>query len=386
MSSMRSTFVNTDDPIYRVLQQHLDKQSVGFPSVKSGADIRLLKRLFTSEEARLALHLTDKYEPTETVAERAAGEFSAEQVARLLDSMLMKGAIGWKEKKRSAHWCVLPLVIGMYECQDGNPSPEFLNDADAYMKTLKFGTSFLSVKPSQMRTIPINKSIPVEHAVATYDQVRSIVQNSPGPFVVLPCICRKSHAMKGNACEKTSREETCLAFGDMARMVLRRKHCREVTREEVLAILERNEEDGLILQPANTQRPEFICSCCGCCCGMLSFQRRLPRPVDFWSSSFFAEVDPAACVHCGTCVTRCQVGAIAMDGPAGGAAVNRDRCIGCGLCVPTCPSQAVRLRRVDVAVVPPLDEEELCDEIMANKKGAVGQLQTMVKAALKMKP
>jgi electron transport complex protein RnfB len=378
--------MSPDDPIYRLLQRHLDKQAIGFPSVKSGADIRLLKRLFTPDEAKLALHLTYKPSPIQQVIERAAPEFPAEQTGRLLDIMLQKGAIGWKERDGVGHWYVLPMVIGMYECQDGTPSPEFLDDARAYMKTLRFGTSFLSVKPSQMRTIPINKSISVEHHVATYDQVRAIVQHSPGPFVVLPCICRKSHAMKGNACEKTSREETCLAFGDMARMVLRRKHCREVSRDEVLAILERNEEDGLVLQPANTQQPEFICSCCGCCCGMLSFQRLLPRPVDFWSSSFFAEVDPVSCVHCGTCVTRCQVSAISLSGPSGEAQVNLDKCIGCGLCVPTCPSQAVRLKKKDAAFVPPLDEEALCDDIMANKQGAVGQVQTLVKAALKMKP
>ena len=36
-----------DSDIYRKLQQHLDKMPVGFPSVKSGADIRVLKHLFT---------------------------------------------------------------------------------------------------------------------------------------------------------------------------------------------------------------------------------------------------------------------------------------------------------------------------------------------------
>ena len=164
------------------------------------------------------------------------------------------------------------------------------------MKTLRFGRPCSRSNPP--RCAPSRSTRASRSSITLPRTTRSaaIVQNSPGPFVVLPCICRKSNAMRGKACAKTSREETCLAFGDMAKMVLRRKHCREVSREEVLAILERNEEDGLVLQPANTQQPEFICSCCGCCCGMLSFQRLLPRPVDFWSSSFFAEVTrPPAC-------------------------------------------------------------------------------------------
>jgi ferredoxin len=371
-----------DDSIYRLLQQHLDRQAVGFPSVKSGADIRLLRRLFTPEEAKLALHLTYKPSPTEAVAASAGAEWAAGEVAALLESMLQKGAIGWKRRDGADHWYVMPLVVGMYECQDGEPSPEFLQDSDAYMRTLAFGKSFLAVKPSQMRTIPVNRSIPVEHPVATYDQTRELLREARGPFVVLPCICRRSQAMRGKPCAKVTREETCLGFGDMAAMVLRRSHGREVTREEALAVLEANQEDGLVLQPANARRPEFICSCCGCCCGMLSIQKRLPHPSDFWSSSYFAEVSAEACAQCGTCVSRCQVNAVTLSGPAGEAVVNRDRCIGCGLCVTTCPGEALRLVRKEGEPAPPADEEALCDEIMANKKGTLGQLQMLAKVAL----
>jgi hypothetical protein len=54
--------------------------------------------------------------------------------------------------------------------------------------------------------------------------------------------------------------------------------------------------------------------------------------------------------------------------------------------VTTCPSEAVRLKQKQSTMVPPENEEALNDEIMVNKQGAVGQVQTMVKAALKMKP
>lgn len=374
-----------DDTIHRSLQQHLDKQAVGFPSVKSGADIRLLRRLFTPEEARLALHLSYRPAPTVRIAQDAAADWTGEQVQSLLESMLQKGAIGWKRRDGVDHWYVMPMVVGIYECQDGAPSPEFLKDADAYMRTLAFGKSFLAVKPSQMRTIPVNRSVPVEHRVATYDQAREVLREAKGPFVVLPCICRKSQALRGKPCAKVAREETCLAFGDMAAMVLRRKHGREIAREEVLAILEANQEDGLVLQPANARKPEFICSCCGCCCGMLSIQKRLPHPSDFWSSSYRAEVSADACAQCGTCVSRCQVNAIALSGPGGEAVVNPDRCIGCGLCVTTCPAEAVRLVGKEAATAPPEDEEALCDEIMANKKGPLRQVQMLAKVALRMR-
>ncbi|MHB8908571.1 MAG: hypothetical protein ACYDAA_06795 [Syntrophales bacterium] len=50
------------EQIYRNLQRHLDNQAVGYPATKSGAEIRILKRLFSPDEARLAMHLT--YNPS----------------------------------------------------------------------------------------------------------------------------------------------------------------------------------------------------------------------------------------------------------------------------------------------------------------------------------
>ena len=41
--------------IYRKLQQHLDKQVTRFPKLKSGADLELLKYVFSPEQAELQL-------------------------------------------------------------------------------------------------------------------------------------------------------------------------------------------------------------------------------------------------------------------------------------------------------------------------------------------
>jgi hypothetical protein len=164
--------------IFRRLQRHLDKQAVGFPAAWSGADIRLLKRLFTPDEARVALDLSYKPMPTTQILGRADASFPAEQTKRLLESMLAKGAIGWKEKGGTDHWYVIPLVVGMYEQQDGAPSPELERDARAYFKTLSYSAAFLPSSRTDADD-PVNQSIPVEHPVATYDQIRGVV-DAPG--------------------------------------------------------------------------------------------------------------------------------------------------------------------------------------------------------------
>jgi ferredoxin len=99
----------------------------------------------------------------------------------------------------------------------------------------------------------------------------------------------------------------------------------------------------------------YVCNCCGCCCGIL-------RGITDWGiensvahANYYAVIDPDLCLACGTCVERCQVGAISEAD--GWSVVDRRRCIGCGLCVTACPNQAATLaRKPDSEVVhPPAD-------------------------------
>jgi len=151
-----------------------------------------------------------------------------------------------------------------------------------------------------------------------------------------------------------------------------------------MAILETNQKEGLVLQPSNTERAEFICSCCGCCCGMLGVFQSLPKPLDFWATNYFAEVNPEICTACGTCVDRCQVDAISIDERLNVSRVNLIRCIGCGNCVTTCPSEAISLIKKDKETVPPKDSESLYEIIAANRKGMLGKVMLAMRL-IKMK-
>jgi ferredoxin len=233
-----------------------------------------------------------------------------------------------------------------------------------------------------MRTIPIAKSLRPQHQVSTYDEVTTLLRQAEAPFVVLECICRKKKAISGKPCRVTGRKETCLATGSMAQAALRNGIGREITLEETLATLEANQKEGLVLQPSNTQKAEFICSCCGCCCGMLGMHQGLPKPVDFWASNYYAAVDADACNGCGNCEARCQVGAARVSGKTKKASVDVNRCIGCGLCVPTCPREAISLKKKPAEASPPKTRDELHDIIMAHKRGRFGKLKLVGKLVL----
>ena len=289
-----------NNQVYVKLQKHLDNQAVGFPVTRSGVELKILKHIFTPAEAEIACCLSYKFEPLETIFNRAGHLVdSAAELEKRFDRIQQKGGLESKIKHGQMHYCNSPLVVGMYEFQQNRLTPEFVEDFNEYTSSKNFGLAFLSTKLPQLRTIPVSKSIDPQHNVATFDEVMTLLQQAEEPFVTIDCICRKKKSIEGHACTLTDRKETCLAIGSIARMVLRSGTGREITRDEAMSIIAQNQKQGLVLQPSNTQKAEFICSCCGCCCGMLRTHQNLPKPLKFWASNFYAAVDRVTCEGCG---------------------------------------------------------------------------------------
>ena len=365
-----------NDHVYIKLQKHLDNQAVGFPATRSGVELKILKHIFTPQEAEIATYLSYRLEPLKTIFDRVGHLVeSPEELEALFDRIQKKGGIESKIKNGKKHYCNSPLVVGMYEFQLGRLTPEFIKNFDEYTSDKKFGIEFLSTELPQMRTIPVAKSIHPQHHVSTFDEVTSLLRQAEAPFVIIECICRKKKSMEGKSCKATDRKETCLAMGAVAQTVLLSGNGREIARDEAVSIIEKNQKQGLILQPSNTEKAEFICSCCGCCCGMLSVHKSLPKPLDFWAANFQAAVDMESCEGCGVCEKRCQVNAVRVSAKKQHALVDLNRCIGCGVCVTGCPTNAISLLKKPNQVKPPQTREDLYEIIMAKKKGRLGKLK-----------
>ena len=369
-----------NNQVYVNLQKHLDRQAVGFPATRSGAEIKILKHIFSPEEAEIACCLSYKFEPLKTIVSRAGHRVnSSGELEKSLDRIQKKGGIESRIKNGKMHYCNAPLVVGMYEFQLNRLTPDFIEDFNEYTSDKKFGIEFLSTKLPQMRTIPVAKSIHPQHNASTFDEVAALLQQAEEPFVIFECICRKKKSLAGHTCKVTDRKETCLAVGSMARMALLSGNGREITRDAAISIIEQNQKQGLVLQPSNTEKAEFICSCCGCCCGMLRTHKNLPKPLEFWASNFYAAVDRVACEGCGACMKRCQVGAVSVSKKKQPAMVDRDRCIGCGVCVPACPTQSIALVKKPAEVRPPQTREDLHEIMVAGRKGRLGKLKLTAK-------
>ena len=375
-----------EDNVYRELQVHLDQHPVGYPKTISGAEIKVLKHIFTPEEAKVATFLDYRFQPFEAIYEKQASSgYLRDDLKKLLDQIASKGGIGYRSRDGQYFYCNMPLVVGMYEGFLDNLTPDFITDFEKYTGSPAFGISFLSTAVPQMRTIPIAESITPDHQVSSFDQVSALIEESPGPFVVIECICRKKKAMEGERCNVTDRTETCLAANETAAAVLAHDMGREISKQDAIDLLAENTKEGLVLQPSNTQEIEFVCSCCGCCCGMLSIQKQLPRPLDFWASNYFAVMDMDKCTKCGICARKCQVDAITVkkkNKKITQVKLNTKKCIGCGNCVSACKFDAITLVKKDVEAIPPKTFEELNEILMKNKKGTWDKVKMVSKMVL----
>jgi hypothetical protein len=201
------------------------------------------------------------------------------------------------------HYCCTDTTSGGFiTLQVDRLSKELMGDLMSYMTEAREGKPPSPRGHAPLRTIPVQESIPHPEklSVSTYDNVREIVENLPGPISVANCICRQSKRITGGKCSKTDLEESCIIIGpDHARHYVDMGIARYITKEEVFDILAKALEDGLVLQPENSQRPEAICCCCGDCCVYLNPYSKLPRPVDMYLSNYYAEVDPELCTGCG---------------------------------------------------------------------------------------
>jgi ferredoxin len=152
------------------------------------------------------------------------------------------------------------------------------------------------------------------------------------------CACRK----KVHRCD--SPVDVCFTLNDNAREFIEKGRAKKVTLNEALDALKRSHEAGLVhvtYTHHGKEKPEFICSCCSCCCLSLSGLIRFGMPDVVVASKYVAEHDPETCIDCGKCVERCQFKARWMED--GKMKYDRAKCFGCGLCVSTCPTNSSSL-------------------------------------------
>jgi len=350
-----------DYDIYSRLREELDKLPIGYPRTEKGTEIKILKRFFSPLEAEIATHLSMLPEIFPIIYLRiklnkkseALSRLKRDEVKNILEELGQKGAIISKKmlKNRFTVFSKAMLAMGIYEFQAKKLTADFVQDLDAYWDQ-EFGKDMWSTKINQLRVIPIEKSIKNRRDVKSYNEVRNLINKSSRNMGITRCVCRDGMDLKGNPCKVTNERENCFVFAGVADYYLEHGLARKISKEEVLKILDKCEQDGLVLQPGNSRKLNFICTCCSCCCEVLRHLKHYNQPTEYYNSQFVASVNNNECIQCGQCERRCQMNAITME-ENGWITINSDRCIGCGLCVSRCPTGAMTLIKNQNEVRPP---------------------------------
>lgn len=380
--------MNTENQVYRDLQRYLDRLPSCFPQSESGADIRILKSLFTPEEAKFAMQLSMKPEPLKRVYSRVKDSgMSIEELRQVLDTMMRKGTILTQEEGYSeTHYSSAEFAAGgIYNFQVDRLTKDLITDYHQYLDETRPRPQTGVRRILPLRTIPVETSIPLpeKYQVSDYDSVRQLIEDARGQIAVANCICRQSQGILGESCTKTDLVEACLLIGpDHSKRHVEMGIARYVTKEEVFEILDKAQKAGLVLQPENSQRPDAICCCCGDCCVLLKMLTKHPRPVEMYITNFYAEVDRELCLGCNICEGKCQLNAITINGTA---TVNLDRCIGCGNCVALCPQEAMKLMKKEPEKVPLKDKDTFNMKALARKIGSWSMFKIRIKMLLGMK-
>jgi Na+-translocating ferredoxin:NAD+ oxidoreductase subunit B len=133
------------EDIYQQLARHLDDLPGGFPPTESGVELRILRRLFTPDQAELA---------------RRAG-IDTVAATRRLEEMAKQGLILRMEPEngdKPFQYMAAQFVIGIWEFHVNDLDIALIKDMNEYMPTL----SEEIWKVPQLRTIPVGRSISVQ--------------------------------------------------------------------------------------------------------------------------------------------------------------------------------------------------------------------------------
>ena len=323
--------------VYRRLAKRLDAIPNGFPATESGAELRLLAKIFAPEEAALASIMRLSREPADVIADRAGTEPKA--TFRTLKTMVRKGQIRAGRKGGELAFGLLPFVVGFYEEQLPRMDRELAQLFEDYFQEVR--GSFVDYEPSIHRVLPVEEAIPAGIEIYPFERATELLESAKA-WGVRDCICRVQRSLLGKACEHPI--ENCLVFAPVADVFDHSETTRAIGKAEALRILREAEDAGLVHSPGNFRDGHYyICNCCTCSCGVLRNVAEFSLPTAIARSAFVAAVDVEACSGCGDCLERCQFGALSL--PELTAIVDEGRCVGCGLCATTCPSEAIHLER-----------------------------------------
>ena len=333
---------------YKKLREYINENSRGFPETPSGVGVKILKRLFSEEDAKIVLRLkpSQEQETADQIAKRTG--LDKNTVEKELESLSKKGLL-FRIRRNTTIYNLAPFMIGLYEYSVQNIDEDLAKLYREYFDS-KYIYELAKHNIPGFKVIPIEETIEPDTVLVPYQKLKQSIKDAR-IISVANCICRMESRLIGNSCTKEYPMETCLSFGAAAEYYIENGIGREITADEAIKIIDEADEAGLVHAGANKTHLSNICNCCPCCCGLMRGITQFGFDKHkFMNAIFESIIDKDLCIACSACVDRCPVNAISIDEDF--AVVDRNKCLGCGLCHRTCPEEAITLQLRDDRMEP----------------------------------
>ena len=260
LESMTYTGITYNDPEYKILEPIID-----------------------DEMCAIMMHLRLEANRTvEDVARRA--KQSVEYTQTQLDKLAKTGAVRYRyvDGKRCYFYPIwVPgimegILANREQCDKypvlGESFEAYTRRRPPMLDSGKTGMFF-------MRVMPVMSAIENDTRTASYDELKTLIENATA-ISVGPCSCRRARRLMGEGCGHLE-EDMCMYLNDNAVCYSEQGYHRLITKEEAYEILRRAEDNGLVHEI--NQTPGFedataICNCCGCSCFALRIEELFRAP------------------------------------------------------------------------------------------------------------
>ncbi len=281
-----------------------------------------LNEIVTDEMAEVALKMDVRKPVTLPQLVELTGK-TPEYLEKIMMDMAIAGLIeyNWENPKREKQYILPMFVPGSAEFTNMNQKQlEEHPKLGRFFDRMTFEplTKVTPMVPEGgagigMHVIPVEKAIEAENSSVSVEHISHWLDKYNGKYAASPCSCRLSRRTYEEGCADDP-EDWCIGVGDMADYLVETKRGHYVTRDEVMEILKRAEDNGFVHQITNIDGENKIFAICNCninVCYALRTSQLFNTP-NMSRSAYVARTESDKCVACGRCVEYCPAGAVKL--------------------------------------------------------------------------
>lgn len=248
------------EQVFKALAARLDKNPIGAPL--NDTLMQILYRLYTDPEAEIGSKFPLQPVTIDNIA--ASTGMNEKELQPHLDNMADKGLVIDVPRGGTTYYMLSPLVVGFFEytfmrVTDKVPLGELAELFEKYHHEAGVVREFFGADTKLFQTLPYESLIPneVQTEVLSFQKAEDIIRDAGGGSLTM-CYCRHQAKHMGQHCDAPI-EDVCTSLGNAAEWLIRRGFARAATTDELLRVLEKTEELGLVHLGDNVQNnPAYI--------------------------------------------------------------------------------------------------------------------------------